>query len=424
VTSPLASETTPPGPVLAVTRQGIELRNPSSGWLFCGGVLVTGVVAAVAAVDAWPSSLDRHSVGLTALLCVFAVVSGRLSFRTSGNHLQAAPTLLYVATAAALFGPVSAVAVGATAGAASILAPLQAQAFSAGLGALQGVVAAGLASRFGLGAPRPDLLAECAAISVAGGAVWATGQAAMYLARTIPMTRLWRYEMPSTCGEVVTAVIAAPVLVILYRDSGMTLVFLFAALLLATFAVFRRYRNRLLSLYDQVERLSMLDALTGISNRRAFDERLEHECRRSARGHGQFALVLIDLDRFKSINDVHGHAAGDFAIREASGRLASRLRREDMLARIGGDELAVIATDIDSHEALVALASSLKEALSAEPFVHLTDEITVTASIGVALATTATDRDEVLRRADAALYEAKASGRNRFAFADCSGGAA
>jgi two-component system, cell cycle response regulator len=161
----------------------------------------------------------------------------------------------------------------------------------------------------------------------------------------------------------------------------------------------------------QLELVSRTDALTGVSNRRHLEERLQ-EMLSAARRHGQPSTVLvIDIDHFKSINDSLGHAGGDAVLRSVVERVARSVRREDVVGRWGGEEFLVLGAMTDVAAAGV-LAERVREAVCAEPVrVDGGDDVAVTVSIGCAAGTE--PPDTLLRRADVALYEAKAKGRNR-----------
>jgi diguanylate cyclase (GGDEF)-like protein len=163
-------------------------------------------------------------------------------------------------------------------------------------------------------------------------------------------------------------------------------------------------RNR--DLVEQLERLAREDDLTGIANRRCFDQALDREIARSQRSQAPLALLLCDLDRFKQVNDEHGHLAGDHVLKAIAALLSSRARRGDVVARLGGDEFAVLCPDTgleDAHhlaEHLVRLA----------PGTGLPDGSahTTTLSIGVAvLESSDTLPDHLYLRADEQLYRAK-----------------
>jgi diguanylate cyclase (GGDEF)-like protein len=156
--------------------------------------------------------------------------------------------------------------------------------------------------------------------------------------------------------------------------------------------------------------LARQDPLTGIANRLVFDDRLGAALERAARLDRPLALLLIDLDRFKQINDRHGHAAGDLLLRLVARRLARRLRKVDTVARFGGDEFAVIAENLGHHGDAAFLAAELAILLR-RPTRLGKLRLSPRASIGVAvLRGGRSDADRLFAVADAALYEAKAAG--------------
>ena len=159
------------------------------------------------------------------------------------------------------------------------------------------------------------------------------------------------------------------------------------------------------------------DALTGLANRAAMAQEIEDAAARHRRWGDQFSVLLLDLDRFKDVNDTLGHAAGDELLREVAGRLKAFLRESDVLARLGGDEFAIIqAGGTDQREAASTLADRITDVM-AKPFSINGTEIHIAASIGIALAPDhATDTDGLLKMADMALYSAKSAGRNAYRF--------
>ncbi|TDG13088.1 EAL domain-containing protein [Paracraurococcus ruber] len=157
------------------------------------------------------------------------------------------------------------------------------------------------------------------------------------------------------------------------------------------------------------------DALTGLPNRLQFREALDTALARAGEGRG-FALHLLDLDRFKEVNDTLGHPVGDALLLAAANRLREALRTNDLLARLGGDEFAVIQDDVATTVDAAALAERLVAAV-AEPFALDGQRVLVGTSLGIARAPAdAAEADELLRKADLALYRAKAQGRNRHCF--------
>jgi diguanylate cyclase (GGDEF)-like protein len=161
------------------------------------------------------------------------------------------------------------------------------------------------------------------------------------------------------------------------------------------------------------------DALTGLANRSSLVQRIEDAAARQRRQGDPFSILLLDLDRFKQVNDTLGHAAGDSLLREVATRLKTFLRETDVLARLGGDEFANIQPgEIIQREAAIALAGRIFELL-AKPFDIDGNEVIIGTSIGIVLAPEhAADPDSLLKMADMALYRAKSAGRNGYCFFD------
>lgn len=161
------------------------------------------------------------------------------------------------------------------------------------------------------------------------------------------------------------------------------------------------------------------DALTGLANRAALVQRIDEAAARQRRSAEPFTVLLLDLDRFKQVNDTLGHLAGDALLTEVAGRLKSLLRETDVLARLGGDEFAIIqAGETNQHEAAMSLAERII-GLIGKPFHIDGGEITIGTSIGIALASDQeSNSDALLKMADLALYRAKSAGRNGYCFFD------
>src|SRR5690606_26873028 len=156
------------------------------------------------------------------------------------------------------------------------------------------------------------------------------------------------------------------------------------------------------------------DALTGLYNRRAFQRELDRYTRS---GHGGGAVVVIDVDHFKDINDTLGHAAGDEVIVRVAGLLARRLRRTDLLGRLGGDEFAALLAGVTRWEAERVISDLLAVVREQSVIVEGGHPIGLTASAGIALfdADTPLTGEELLVSADIAMYDAKEGGRDRHA---------
>jgi diguanylate cyclase (GGDEF)-like protein/PAS domain S-box-containing protein len=168
---------------------------------------------------------------------------------------------------------------------------------------------------------------------------------------------------------------------------------------------------------DKIALLARTDSLTGLANRATFIERLRQAFAAARRGADSFAILYIDLDHFKDVNDTLGHGVGDLLLREVADRLRNNTREADVIARLGGDEFAVIQTEMADPTAAASLAAKLQKSL-AQPYALAGNEITVvTASIGVCpYSPSSAGPDTMLAQADLALYRSKEEGRNRFHF--------
>lgn len=166
----------------------------------------------------------------------------------------------------------------------------------------------------------------------------------------------------------------------------------------------------------QLQHVAMHDALTGLPNRLLLNDRLAQAIVRADRAIGRFALVLVDLDRFKAINDSLGHHAGDQLLIEVSNRLRSVLRKTDTLARLGGDEFVMILDGVGTPQDVAHIIDKLCMRVG-EPMTISSIEVQTTPSVGVSMyPDDGTDAETLLKRADAAMYHAKANGRNTFEF--------
>jgi diguanylate cyclase (GGDEF)-like protein/PAS domain S-box-containing protein len=171
--------------------------------------------------------------------------------------------------------------------------------------------------------------------------------------------------------------------------------------------------------------LARHDALTGLPNRSMLGERLRDRCsqgRQGAKtgsgGRAPFALHLLDIDRFKAVNDAMGHEAGDRLLRDVAARLSDALGEDDMVARLGGDEFAILQSHIGSAQEAAQFALRLRGALE-RPFTVLGRSVQVSASIGITLhPQDASSAEELLRHADLAMYRAKSEGRKGYSFFD------
>ena len=168
---------------------------------------------------------------------------------------------------------------------------------------------------------------------------------------------------------------------------------------------------------DILARLSLVDGLTGIPNRRAFDESFDTEWRRTKRAKDPLSLIIIDIDQFKDYNDTYGHVAGDACLRRVAEVLAESLvRAGDFVARFGGEEFVCLLPSLDQESALV-VAEKLRKAVVDAALVHENSATAPHVTISVGLTTTTAEDEEttetLLKLADDNLYKAKENGRNQ-----------
>ena len=167
---------------------------------------------------------------------------------------------------------------------------------------------------------------------------------------------------------------------------------------------------------ERIAQLARTDALTGVANRITFTERLRQAFAASQRGAHAFAVLYLDLDRFKEINDSLGHHAGDLLLQQVAQRLRAATRQIDLVARLGGDEFAILQTELMESASAGALADKLIEIISA-PYQIEGNELRVGASVGISIYSGETrSPDVLLAQADQALYLAKRAGRGRYRF--------
>jgi diguanylate cyclase (GGDEF)-like protein/PAS domain S-box-containing protein len=167
------------------------------------------------------------------------------------------------------------------------------------------------------------------------------------------------------------------------------------------------------ALEEQLRQLAFHDSLTMLANRGLFRDRVQHALTLANRGRQQLAVMFVDLDNFKNVNDSLGHDTGDRLLQAVAQRLVKSTRFSDTVARLGGDEFAILLEAISTQMEVEHLAASLIEKLD-QPFVLSATEVRISASIGVAFSTQEASAEALLSKADTAMYFAKAAGKNRF----------
>ena len=284
-----------------------------------------------------------------------------------------------------------------------------------------------VAARWGFKFPNPPpaLLLPLAYTAYRGGLATGLVAAGLHLVYSAiffssPGT-LFQYDPDNLLRTLVIAIVApsmATMMGILRQRSDRALTQLNTAqkeLLQFTAELERRIDERT----SELAKMARHDALTGVANRTVLHEKMEDALARLRRYHEPFTIFFLDLDGFKHINDTLGHAAGDRLLKELVLRLSRSLRETDFLARLGGDEFAVIQRgEADQQESAIALALRMLD-IVAQPLDLAGREITISTSIGIAMAPRdGTDAGMLLQRADLALYRVKAEGRNNFSFFD------
>jgi diguanylate cyclase (GGDEF)-like protein len=177
-------------------------------------------------------------------------------------------------------------------------------------------------------------------------------------------------------------------------------------------------RARALQAARQAFRLALYDVLTGLPNRKLINERLSQALAKARREKTQGALMFIDLDKFKPVNDDFGHSIGDLLLKDVARRLQDCMRETDTAARLGGDEFIVLLPRVEGKHGAMVAATKILHALN-RPFDIAGNSFQISASIGVALYPDhGSDEKSLLRHADTAMYEAKNSGRNGVHFFD------
>lgn len=169
-------------------------------------------------------------------------------------------------------------------------------------------------------------------------------------------------------------------------------------------------------IYTRTKYLSITDELTGLSNRRCFDNTLEKEFLRALRYNNKLTLVIFDIDHFKTVNDTYGHPCGDYILKEVANAALQTFRKTDTVFRFGGEEFVVILTETDIKQSEIPL-ERFRKTIETLDLTYQNQQINITVSIGACqLDQSIGNKEEFLQKADNALYDAKNSGRNKVVF--------
>lgn len=169
-------------------------------------------------------------------------------------------------------------------------------------------------------------------------------------------------------------------------------------------------------IYTRTKYLSITDELTGLSNRRCFDNTLEKEFLRALRYNNKLTLVMFDIDHFKTVNDTYGHPCGDYILKEVANAALQTFRKTDTVFRFGGEEFVVILTETDIKQSEIPL-ERFRKTIETLDLTYQNQQINITVSIGACqLDQSIGNKEEFLQKADNALYDAKNLGRNKVVF--------
>jgi len=366
---------------------------------FSGAALLLAVTWAGA--HGWETQLGAFQTGaLLAAVALAEQVAITVGRRTT--YTFSAPLLVL---AALLGGPLTGLFAGALSGAADIHAVWRKRLTYSGLAALQGF-AAGVVGLLPHSTPGEATFVTALAVGVVF-AISTAGRALVYLDRGVHDVGHQLAE--GAAAEIAESLIAVPVLALLVRAypeaPGLVLASIGSLLAgLGLLQVMRRRHERELS---AALGSALTDSLTGAPNRLAFEEALEAEHSRVLRGALPAGLFLVDIDRFKSVNDRYGHQVGDRVLIEVVERLRRALRRGDIVCRWGGEELAVLAPGLADPDAVVAFAERLREIVAGEPLSVSLRLLRITVSVGGTTLDGSLDPQAAVARADEALYRAK-----------------
>jgi len=375
-----------------------------------GTALAIGYGAIAVGVAAWWSSSHGFAVGVSTLefgaLVVLTACAGRIAILV-GPRTWYSPTTPLMIFAGLVGGPLAGALAGAATEGLTTDRVWRHRLFGAGRSSIEGFVA-GLT---GLLITGVGIGGEAARVGLAFGAVVALAQMARALVISVrgiqPAAQALRVGATTDAVEAALSIPILTVFVAARDEAPLVTVLGFGTLLLGLAFAERAHlmQGRLLEREREVART---DAVTGAPNRLAFEEALAHEHARIVRGGRPAGLFLVDIDRFKLVNDHHGHDIGDRVLVEAVDRLLRGLRGMDVVARWGGDELIVLAPDLDGAPALGRFGEKLRSVISDRPFVFEgLCELDATASVGGTLIDGSTTPDLALKRADVAVYRAK-----------------
>ena len=363
------------------------------------------IALVLATLWAFPGAIGPTvSLPLLAAVVVAPLFAERISVQLGPRSWYTASTPAIV-LAGLLGGPIIGVAAGAASQVGSTTSVWRRRFAEGGLASIQGWTAGivgGLAWAGAEGAVAVTAVALTCAVVVN-----TAGRTAIMVARATRPFGATLYR--GLVVDLVEAVIMTPAVALLLYTAGTSEVLTAAALASGIAMLTIAHRLRLTTIQELVaeQANARRDQLTGAPNRRAFEEALAAEHARIVRGSLPAGLFVVDIDRFKTVNDRFGHAVGDEALVTVIGRLTESLRPSDVIARWGGEEITVLAPGLGSQHALQRFAGRIRAIVGDSPLRTSIDDIPVTVSVGATLLDGSIAPLEALRFADAALYDAK-----------------
>jgi diguanylate cyclase (GGDEF)-like protein len=362
---------------------------------------------ALALVGAWfalGATQIRISVPLVAVLLGAAALSERIAIQLGPRSWYTASTPAIV-LAGLLGGPLVGMAAGAASQAARSEAVWRRRLAEGGVGGMQGF-AAGLIGTLAWTGPAGAASKAALAVGAAVGVNTAARALIMFERRTSPFLPLWLRGIGIDVTEWITV---TPLLALLALTAGESEPLVAATVLsvLVVLTIAQQMRESSIAALAAEQTMARRDQLTGAPNRRAFEEALVAEHARIVRGGLPAGLFVVDVDRFKSINDRYGHAVGDEVIIAVVARLTEALRPADVVARWGGEELTVLAPGVRGRGALERVGERIRTIVGDVPLTTSMAAIPVTVSVGGTLLDGSVAPLSALRYADDALYDAK-----------------